>query len=1342
MSKTDGLTLSEVTRIVDTSQNCFVVGIGASAGGLEALEIFFDGIPDDSSMAFVVVQHLAPDFKSMMDDILRRITNIRVRMIENDMQIEPNTIYLLPPNQEVICSGRKLLLTERSSGRELSFPIDQFFRSLADDVRHRSVAIILSGTGTDGSRGICRVHEQGGFVISQEVDSAKFDGMPRAAVETGIVDLIAPAGEIPKLLMKFIQDPTNRRELTPMKENASMEGPIYTIFHLLKKQSGVDFSDYKTTTIGRRIHRRVMLAGQSDLESYTNILKENPEEVERLYKDLLIGVTCFFRDRDVFDLLEQEIIPGLFESLGDDQEFRVWVVGTATGEEAYSLAILISEYMERNNRVRPVKIFATDVHNGSLETASRAVYDEPSINGVSTERLKRFFIKKTDGYHIVSELRNMVVCHNMVRDAPFTKIDLITCRNVLIYLNAQAQNKALSLFHFALNREGILCLGPSETLGELSSEFTVLNDRTRIYKKHRDALLPAASRLPVNIPRLDSIGVNSKRSEMVPSAKQSVQELITIYDRLLLDYMPPGLLIDTNGDLLHVFEGSEKFIQKFVGRVSTDIYDVIHPDLRSALVSGIRRARDNKKPVSYQGVACTIKDKKYQVTLIIRPYHIDQNEKELFLIQFQTESELSPSQDMEVMRAGSVSREEVLQLELELQHTRDNLQAIIEQSQTTNEELQSTNEQLIASNEELQSTNEELHSVNEELYTVNAEHQRKIEELTELTNDMDNLLATTNVHTIFLDNDLRIRRFTPGIAETFNLITHDVGRRIDSFTYSIIDEELVQEIKQVILKEEPFEREVRDRKDSWYLMRILPYWSDGKVDGIVLTLIDITSLKLAERKLAEVSEIVEHSDDAILRLSNDGIVTTWNAGAEKLFGFSRDEITGQPITLIVPENFQREAQVILQQAINGTSVDRFETQRICKDGTVIDVSLTLSPIRNDSGKVVGASEIIRDVTARKLAEKEVQNAVRNRDRFLAMLSHELRNPMAAVLNATSLLHEDGVDEETELEAYSIIERNVRHVARLLDDLLDLSRFTHDKISLHRQVIDLNELVMDIVDCVQPIIDEKGHQFHVQRDSLPVFIEGDSGRIQQAQVNLLVNAAKYTSSEGRIDYSLRREQNRAVIRVRDNGIGIEESLLSDIFKPFVQSEQALDRSQGGMGLGLPLVKMIIEAHGGSIKAYSNGAGEGSEFVVHLPITELRPENKKGLDIQVLAGKKMVIVEDNPGIRKMLAASMKLKGLTVFTATDGTQGLESVLENDPDIALIDIGLPDMNGYEVARLIRARSDRSNLLLVAVTGYGRESDRKQTMKAGFNLHLVKPLDPGELLSAISDFYATSKSL
>lgn len=1315
----------------------FVVGIGASAGGLEALEVFFREMPSDTGLAFVVVQHLSPDFKSVMDDLLARVTEIPIRMIENDMRLEANTIYLIPPNQELICSGCKLLLTDRSAGRELNFPIDQFFRSLADDLREKAIAIVLSGTGTDGSRGICDIHEAGGLVLSQTPESAKFDGMPKAARDTGIVNVLLRPVEMPGALLEYLNDPN--RELTAASREALvvMEGPMFTIFHLLKKHCGVDFSDYKTTTISRRIHRRVMLNGISDLESYVDILKQNPEEVDRLYKDLLIGVTAFFRDQDVFERLELDVIPELMERLDQEEEFRAWVVATATGEEAYSLAIIIAEYLESQGDSRPVKIFATDVHQDSLDKASRGVYPEQFLAGVTPQRLQKYFVRHADGYHLIPAIRKMVVfvSHNVIRDAPFTKLDLVTCRNVLIYLSAATQKKVLSLLHFALKREAALCLGPSETLGDLTNEFSTVDERTKIFRKHRDVLLPASMRMPVRSPVVP-LPVN-REDAMLPALSRSIdsRELMSTYDQILDELMPASLLIGPNREFLQSFSGASQYLQARDGRASTDILDVIHEDLRSPLSTALRRLNGQGKPVVYNGVRCESTEGESNLKLTLRPLASKTQARPNVLVVIEA-SDL-PGEEADVIDATATSSEQVEVLERELQETRDNLQSTIEHSQTTNEELQSANEQLIASNEELQSTNEELHSVNEELYTVNAEHQRKIGELTELTDDMDNLLASTNVHTIFLDAELKIRRMTPGIADTFNLIPQDVGRRIDTFTYNLLDKDLVFRVKQVLDSEAPFQREVRDRNDNWYLLRILPYRSGGRVEGVVLTLIEITSLKLAERKLAEVSEIVEQSDDAILRLTRDGTVTMWNRGAEKLFGFKADDITGRNVSMIVPPDRQDEAADILSRNINGETVDHFETQRVCRDGRKIDVALTLSPIRDVSGTVVGASEIVRDITHRKQLEVRMLEEIERRDQFLAMLSHELRNPLGALLNASHMLNESDKSYDGDGEhPHQIIQRQVEHMAALLNDLLDVNRISQGQIRLQRKVVDLVGLIQPATETIRPQLEANEQQLELTLPDSPVWIDASAERIQQILVNLLANASRYSPAGETISLSIGRMEDRAVLTVSDNGMGIRPELIDDIFDLFVQGDQSIDRSEGGMGVGLALVKRLIELHGGKVYAKSAGPGQGSEFVIELPISPppriQKPDSSP--DVAQLPARRILLIEDNDDAREMMVAILEMRGFEVIDAADGRTGLELVKSSRPDVAILDIGLPELDGYEVARRIRADHDIGPIRLIALTGYGQDEDKRNALDAGFDDHLTKPLSPAKLIEILNE--------
>ena len=1303
-----------------------IVGIGASAGGLEALEDFFSRVKPDCGMAFVVIQHLSPDFDSVMDQLLARKTEMPVHLINNDMEVEPNSVYLLPPKKEVILVSGRLLLADRPNNDPLTFPIDHFFRSLAQDARARAIGVVLSGTGTDGSRGILDIHSCGGLVVTQSEASAKFDGMPRSAAATGVVDMTLTATELPAALQRYVE--THACDGVSVHDsNRADLAPLFSILNRLHERFGLDFSNYKVTTINRRIERRLILSDTQDLESYSQTVCSDDAELERLYRDLLIGVTGFFRDPEVYDRLELDVIPSLFDRLEVGEELRCWVAACATGEEAYSLAILLAERMEVLKDDRPVRIFASDVHTASLDHASKATYQEAALAGISAERREKYFLERSDGFHVSPEIRKMVVftSHNVLRDAPFTKLDLVSCRNMLIYLTPQAQKKALSLFHFGLKRDGVLWLGMSETPGELSGEFGALHEMSRIYKKQRDATLPAESRFLQKPPSPVRTPLKQLRSTEAP--------LLAAYDQLLGQYMPPGMLLDHDRALVHSFSGANRFCNIRDGRASNDILDLVWPELRSPLAAAIRRVKRDSQSVSYGGIQCESFDESEETQVTVWGLQGEQLDG-MMMVVFELKQGAAERKTPQQVDANSsyCSTDEFDALERELQDTKDSLQSTIEVLQTTNEELQSSNEELTSSNEELQSTNEELHSVNEELYTVNAEHQRKIDELTDLNNDMDNLLTSTNVHTVFLDRDLCIRRFTPGIADTFSLIPQDIGRRFDSFSHRILLDSLMKKIEEVLRSREPFEQEVVDTNGVWYLLRILPYIARGQADGIVVTLVDTSKLKEATSRLEEMSEIVEHSDDAIYRVDLDGSIRTWNLGANRLYGYSADEVIGKNVVVLAPPDRLTEPSTYLERVQEGISVDHVETVRARRNGTLVDVSLTVSPIRDHHDQIVGASVISRNITKQKQAEQEIRQAVKQRDQFLATLSHELRNPLAAILNATSLLREESLDHDTSVEAREVVDHQLRHVARLLDDLLDVARFASGKLTIRREVVDLTQLVLNVIECVQFQMEDRDQTLHVEAPNEPLYIEGDVGRLQQAQVNLLINASKYTPGRRSIWYKVSRHNDEAVISVRDDGDGISPSLLPSIFEPFVQAEQSIERSQGGMGLGLPLVKMIADAHSGNVNAYSSGPGRGAEFTIRLPVTDKKPQTSSTPSVNITPGKRLLLIEDIESVRKMLARSMELKGFDVATAASGLEGIEAFDEFEPDVAVVDIGLPDLNGYELAQKIRADPKHSFRTLFAVTGYGRNEDRRKAIDAGFDVHLVKPIDPNELVQAI----------
>ena len=1309
----------------------YVVGIGASAGGLEALEEFFNKVPVDSDMAYVIVQHLSPDFDSLMDQLLARKTKLPIVVIENDTQIRPNHIYLLPPKKDVIAVSGRLILADRGDSKQSTFPIDRFFRSLAQDFGERSIAVVLSGTGSDGSRGIVDVHALGGLVACQSDSSAQFDGMPRSACSTGVVDMALAPEELPAALIRHTKIKNKAKTPVPVfdeQENA----PLFQIINRLDQTHGLDFSNYKLFTISRRIERRLLMSDETDLQAYADFVCQNESELQKLYFDLLIGVTGFFRDQEVFDQIESKVIPRIVSRLRPDEELRCWVTACATGEEAYSLAILISEYLSARNDRRTVRIFASDVHGPALDTASQGIYQADAIKGVSEARRERFFIDRSNGYQICPEIRKMVVFtkHNLLINPPFMKMDFVTCRNMMIYLTTQGQRKAISLMHFGLKPDGVLCIGMSESLDSLAGEFEPIDAQHRIFEKSRE--LPLNQIRDVIYPKVNPNLQGPITPKRDSNTRKQDQRLLAAYDQLLQRHMPAGILVNGVGELVHSFAAG-RFLELRDGRPPSKALDMLIPELRSHASVAIRRARREEQPISVDAIHCPTLGDQEQVQILAHRLQGDELAGHVML-QFVVTDAAQVNPAAATIATQFCASDEINALERELQATRDELQSTIGDLQSSNEDLQSANEELTTANEELQSTNEELHSVNEELYTVNAEHQRKIDELTDLNDDMDNLLASTNVHTIFLDRDLRIRRFTPGIAETFNLIPQDIGRRFDSFTHNIVHDSLTNRTAQVAITEEPHEEEVYDTDGNWFLLKIMPYMSRGMCDGVVVTLVDITSLKDAQSKLLEMSEIVQHSDDAIYRIDMNGNIRTWNVGAANLYGYSGQDVIGKNVDLLAPNELSTEPSSFLAQISRGVSIDHVETKRRRRNGTFVEVSLTISPIRDPHGDIVGASVTTRDITKQKQAEKEIRQAIAQRDQFLATLSHELRNPLAAILNATSLMREESLDELSASEAREVIDHQLRHVSRLLDDLLDVARFTNGKLTINRTVLDLRDLVMNVVECVQFQMEDRDQSLHVDATEEPIYVDGDIGRLQQAQVNLLVNASKYSPSGARISFSLRQEKGFAVIVVDDDGDGIAKDLLPLVFEPFVQSEQSIERSQGGMGLGLPLVKVIADAHGGSINAYSEGPGKGSTFTIRLPLTDKSPELKLPSDNKVQDGQKLILVEDNDGVRKMLARSLELKGFEIATACNGRDGIDAIDEFLPDVAVVDIGLPDINGYELARRVRQNPTHQNLILIAVTGYGRQEDQRKALDAGFDFHCVKPLDPSELVQVLSE--------
>jgi two-component system CheB/CheR fusion protein len=1316
----------------DSGKTAFhVVGIGASAGGLDALERFFDALPTDTGMAFVVIQHLSPAFKSLMDQLLRRHTELPIHLVEDGMQVEPNHVYLIPPKKEMIISDGRLLLSEREQNQELVLPIDIFFRSLARDCGSRAIGIVLSGGGSDGSRGIRDIHAAGGLVIVQDGASAQFDGMPKTARDAGVARWVLSPAEMPGVLLQYAAGTAGQEP--PTGEVGEPEG-MGAVYSMLQDEYGIDFTHYKPSTVTRRIERRLSLARSQDIHEYVRHLKQDRLELDVLYRDLLIGVTSFFRDEGAFEILEQKILPELLERTPPDRPLRIWVAGCATGEEVYSLAIVLSDLMMEFGP-RQIKIFATDLHRGSLERAARGVYDEEAVQNVSPERLARYFSHAGSTYQVVPDLRQMIVFapHNVIRDAPFTRVDLVSCRNLLIYLQPSAQQKVLSLLHFALNRGGILFLGSSENVGAFGCDLEPVDKHWKIYRKLSDART-------VSAPHPSALLGEPRNDMSMPAvaSRYSLSQLLSTYDALLDDVMPPSLLVSERGELIHTFGGASRFLHFRDGRPGLEVFDCVDAELKMVLVGGIKRALNERAPIVFRGVRLGGEGESYKVTLrSVQRRNIGSPHVLISLEQLEAASVQRNPPETEI-QIDQVSRDQLANLEVELNHTKQNLQAAVEELETSNEELQASNEELQASNEELQSTNEELQSVNEELYTVNTEYQRKIGELTELANDMDNLLSATDIGTIFLDAELKIRRFTPQIAGSFSLVAHDVGRSIQTFAHRMDHPELVDELKHVLATGERIERQLNDVAGKSLFLRILPYRAKGRVDGVVLTLIDMTSVRAAEDALFHerylLNSLMFGVPDAIYFKDTRGRFIRMNrAMAERLGLGSPEEAVGKTAFELSQQQralaLHQEDEVVLR---TGEAQLYREEKRAASDGEEEWDLVSRIPL-HDREKIVGVIAIFRSITERKRADRQVQEAVRRRDQFLAMLSHELRNPLGAIATASALLKSDG-SQASRPKLLDVVDRQTQQMGHLLDDLLEVTRVTENKIELRRRVVDLRAVIQEATDAVQAVMKARGLTFEVCSPAEPLYVHGDPTRLQQIQVNLLSNAAKYTEKGGHVALHAQRDGDSAVIRIKDNGVGIAKDMLDSVFELFVQSARTLDRSAGGLGVGLTLARSLVSMHGGSISAHSDGEGKGSEFVVTLPLSEGPPSERASRPAPSVNGKaKVLIVEDNDDSRELMFQLLDHAGHECRTASTGTAALEVLHGFAPDIAILDVGLPEMDGFELARRIRQDPEHASTILIAVTGYGRASDHAASREVGFDGHLVKPVDTKHLLNLLS---------
>jgi two-component system, chemotaxis family, CheB/CheR fusion protein len=1252
--------LADVTDHLIPARGCRgvpIVGLGGSAGSLPALQAFFRAMPADSGMAFVIVMHMSPEHESKLAEILQRETRMPVSQVVRSEKVEPNHVYVIPPGKGLESTDGWIELAEMRPERGRRVTVDQFFRTLGDVYGPGATAVVLSGADSDGAIGLKRVKECGGLTIAQDPHEAQQNEMPRSAIATGMVDWVLPAAEMPLRLLDY-RRLEGRLELPPEDGPRLGEGPggstheareaaLRDVLAYLRTRTGRDFSIYKRATIVRRIARRMQVNGTEDMPSYLSFLRTHAGEPVALLQDLLISVTNFFRDPEAFAALEAEI-PRLFVGKGSDDTVRVWVAACATGEEAYSIAILLLEHARTLDAPPRLQIFATDLDGESIRAAREAFYPATIGADVSEPRLRAFFRREAGGYRVQREVRDTVLfaVHDILRDSPFSKLDLVSCRNLLIYLDRNAQTRLLDVVHFALKPEGLLLLGTSETIEDDSTRFRTLDKQHRLYRTRpgpRSVLrlaatvgesAPSAVSLPSGAPRRDG----RKAAAPAPRSREQSATRAELHLKLIERLGPPSVLVNRDYDMLHLSPQAGRFLHYGGGEVSNNLLRAIRPELRPELRAALVQAERSGETGAAADVPLSLNGETRRITIRVSP--AADLYPDALLVTFESRALDRPERGAAAVRTTPDASARQLEAEIErlaaeLHDTEQQYDSTVEDLKTSNEELQAMNEELRSATEELETSREELQSINEELRTVNQELKSNVAELAQANADLHNLMTATAIATVFLDRDLRVVRFTEPAVELFNLISADVGRPITDLASRLEYPDMAADAQRALIQRVPAEREVRSG-DRVFLARVLPYRAvDDQIGGVVFTFFDITARKRAEDALRDSEQrlrlIIENAREyAIFAIDLERRVTAWNSGAERLLGYVEAEIVGQPCDLIYTEEDRAAgapAKEASQALADGRAADERWHQR--KDGTRFWGSGVIMAMRNEDGVAIGFVKILRDETATRIANEaidqsraelmqalaaashareQLEEASRAKDHFLAVLSHELRTPLTPVLVAAQSLAMRSDLPKPVRDAVEIIRRNVRIEAHFIDDLLDITRIARGQLEIVREPIDLHEVIRGAIEICGPDLDAKNQTLTVTLQARRSALVGDARRLQQVVWNLLKNSSKFTPPGGTITVFTRNQGGRFVLQVTDSGLGIDPENLTRIFEPFVQEGRWVLREHGGLGLGLAISKATVDAHGGKLSADSEGHGRGATFTMELPLPEQNAEGE--------------------------------------------------------------------------------------------------------------------------------------
>ncbi|MEB3294702.1 MAG: chemotaxis protein CheB [Synechococcales bacterium] len=1411
-----------------------IVGIGASAGGLDAFSELLSHLPIDTGMGFVLVQHLAPGQESLLSELLARVTPMPVVTVTDGMVVEANSVYVIPPNARMTIAGGQLQLAtcDQSYGRVKT--IDLFLQSLAADQKNKAIAIVLSGSNNDGTIGVRAIRAEGGIVFAQDRATAEFADMPAAAIETGSVDFVLSPAAIAEELVKLKRHPYLRTTTVSESEvSEAGEGEVLTIqedelaqvFRLLQRQTGVDFGNYKPTTFQRRLRRRMALQKCLNLSDYTRYLQEHPSEIQALYQDVLITVTGFFRDADMYAVLQAQVFPLLLQQPNATSNIRIWVPGCATGEEAYSLAMCLMECLHSLLITPTLQIFGTDISDESIEVARTGFYREAQMEQVSADRRLRFFTEVDGGYQIKKSVRELCIFarQDLSSDPPFSEIDLLSCRNVLIYFKPSLQKRVLSFFHYSLKPSGFLILGNSESLGDTTDMFEIFDSQGKIYTRRS-----VPSRL--NFDFIASYYPRETELEQRQgfSATLNRTNLQQWADQIVLSrFGPAGVIVNEQLEILQFRGDTSPYLRIPAGEPSYNLLKMIRPSLLIDLRMVIEEAKQQGNAIRRQGLEMQDLSEfsEAELTVEVIPFHTSTSPERCYLILFERETaeplSVLPSSDEEP-EAEAVEidpeirrlRQELASSRQELLDTQTLLQLTIEEKESTNQQLIAANEEILSSNEELKSTNEELQtakeeiqSANEELKTTNEELQNRNLEARRANDDLVNLINNVNIPILMLSSDLCIRRFTPSAQRMFNLIPTDVGRPISDLRFRIIDSDLETLVTDVIANLNPVEREVQDQQGYWYILRIRPYRTiDNQIMGAIVALVDINNLKQTEQSLRQTQGELEIELDAMKQVQDLSLQLFSSLDLNLVLHQVLDAVMNLlhanlgNIQLYDP---QREVlEIFAHQGFDAEFLNHFREVRIddgsacsralkSKQRVIIEDTQTDSefaphyqiaaaagfravqstPLLSRQGEILGVlsthfrqphrpserelrmldlygrmvSEMIALVQTQQDREVQIDRARvaeaanTSKDEFLAMLSHELRTPLTSIRAWIQLMAQGLLDEAQTQQAIAVIQESALTQTKLIEDLLDVSRMVQQRFEIDPVPCDLMALLQQAIAQLHPQIQQKGLQLETDLQPFPARLSCDPMRILQAVANLLVNAIKFTPTGGSIILRAIEMPTQVQIQVSDTGIGIDSDELPYIFERFRQADSSITRRAGGLGLGLFVVRSIVEAHGGTVVADSPGLNQGATFTLTLPKQEVvsaAPSPTVAMTAVSLNGLCILLVEDDPSVSMVIAFALEQHGAIVTITESAAEALTNLAQEPPNLIISDIGLPDVNGYDLMRQIRALPPEQGgeLPAIALSGYADPLSVNTALEEGFQAYLSKPVDLDELMVYVSN--------